>query len=46
MMKIYAQGRLRLHDLISCRLPITEWRRAFDLCATKGALKVLMHPVD
>jgi L-iditol 2-dehydrogenase len=46
MMKIYAQGRLRLNDLISTRLPITEWRCAFDLCAAKGALKVLMHPVS
>ncbi len=45
MMKIYAQGRVRLHDLISRRLPITEWRTAFDLCAEKGALKVLLHPV-
>jgi L-iditol 2-dehydrogenase len=46
MMKIYSQGRIRLHDLISTRLPITEWRTAFDLCAGKGALKVLLHPVS
>ena len=46
MMKIYAQGRVRLNDLISTRLPITEWRQAFDLCASKGALKVLLHPVS
>jgi L-iditol 2-dehydrogenase len=45
MMKIYAQGRLRLNDLISTRLPITEWRTAFDLCAAKQALKVLLYPV-
>jgi L-iditol 2-dehydrogenase len=45
VMRIYEQGRLRLHDLISTRLPITEWRTGFDLCAAKGALKVLLHPV-
>src|SRR4029453_19086057 len=44
LIKIYAQGRLRLNDLISNRLPITEWRTAFDLCAAKGALKVLLYP--
>src|SRR5687768_13750915 len=32
MMAIYAQGRIRLHDLVSAALPITEWRSAFDLC--------------
>jgi L-iditol 2-dehydrogenase len=44
MMGIYAQGRIRLHDLISVKLPISEWRIAFDLCAGRKALKVLMHP--
>jgi len=44
MMRIYAQGHLRLNDLISTKLPITEWRTAFDLCTDKKALKVLMFP--
>ena len=44
MMKIYAQGRLRLNDLVSTKLPISEWRAAFDLCMDKKALKVLMYP--
>ena len=44
MMRIYAQGRIRLHDLVSVKLPIAEWRTAFDLCADRKALKVLMHP--
>ena len=44
MMRIYEQGHIRLHDLISVKLPITEWRTAFDLCADRKALKVLMHP--
>jgi L-iditol 2-dehydrogenase len=44
MMKIYAQGRVKLGDLISAKVPISEWRTAFDLCINKQALKVLMFP--
>jgi L-iditol 2-dehydrogenase len=46
MMKIYAQGRVRLDDLISVKLPISDWRNAFDLCMEKRALKVLMYPEE
>jgi L-iditol 2-dehydrogenase len=46
MMNIFAQGKVRLDDLVSATLPITEWHRAFDLCATREALKVLLYPVD
>ncbi len=45
MMRIFEQGRIRLDDLVSTKLPISEWRTAFDLCAGKKALKVLMYPV-
>jgi|SRR5579862_678137 len=44
MMKIYAEGRIRLSDLISDKLPISEWRRAFELCRDRKGLKVLMYP--
>ena len=44
MMKIYAEGRVRMNDLISTKLPISEWRTAFGLCADKKAIKVLMYP--
>jgi L-iditol 2-dehydrogenase len=44
MMKIYEQGRITLGDLVSHKLPISEWRKAFDLCMNKRALKVLMYP--
>jgi L-iditol 2-dehydrogenase len=44
MMNIYAQGRLRLNDLITDKLPISNWTRAFELCDLKKALKVLMYP--
>ena len=35
MLKIYAQGRVRLNDLLSASLPISDWRKAFDLCSQK-----------
>ncbi len=44
MMKIYAEGRVRLDDLVSTRLPLSEWRTAFALCEDKKAIKVLMYP--
>lgn len=44
VMKIFAQGRVRLNDMISEKLPISRWREAFDLCTTKRSLKVLMYP--
>jgi L-iditol 2-dehydrogenase len=44
MMKIYEAGRIRLNDMISSKLPISEWRTAFDLCTRKQGLKVLMYP--
>jgi len=44
VMKIFAEGRIRLNDLITARFPISQWRAAFDLCERKQALKVLLHP--
>jgi L-iditol 2-dehydrogenase len=44
MMKIYDQGRVRLSDLVSTKLPISDWRTAFELCADRKALKVLLYP--
>jgi L-iditol 2-dehydrogenase len=44
MMKIYAEGRVSMKDLISTKLPISEWRTAFGLCEQKKAIKVLMYP--
>jgi L-iditol 2-dehydrogenase len=45
MMEIYSTGTIKLSDMISDRLPITEWERAFDLCTTKRGIKVLIYPV-
>lgn len=44
MMQVFAQGRIELDDLISDRLPLSQWRMAFEMCAKKTALKVLLHP--
>jgi len=44
MVKIFAEGRVRLSDLVSDTLPLSQWRRAFDLCSNRQALKVLMYP--
>jgi threonine dehydrogenase-like Zn-dependent dehydrogenase len=44
MMKIFAQGKVRLSDLISAKLPLSEWCKGFDLCVKKEALKVLLYP--
>jgi L-iditol 2-dehydrogenase len=46
MMKIYAEGRIRLADLISDKLPLSDWQKAFELCRDRKALKVLIHPED
>lgn len=44
MMRIYAEGRVQLKDLISLKLPISDWRTVFDLCMNKKGLKILMYP--
>jgi L-iditol 2-dehydrogenase len=46
MMDIYASGRVRLQDLVTQKLPISAWREAFDLCASRKGIKVLMYPID
>ena len=46
MMQILAVSDIRLGDLVSNKLPISEWRTAFNLCRSRKALKVLMSPID
>lgn len=45
MMGILAGGKVRLDNMVSDKLPISEWRTAFDLCRRREALKVLMYPI-
>jgi L-iditol 2-dehydrogenase len=44
MLRILEQGRIRLGDLITHKLPLDEWQKGFAACADKVALKVLLHP--
>ena len=46
VMKIYAQGKVRLSDLITAKFPISQWSAGFDLCVEKKALKVLLYPEE
>ena len=46
VMDIFAQEKVRLRDLVSDVLPLSEWEQAFDTCASKRGLKVLMTPQD
>ena len=46
MMNIFAQGKVRLGDLVSAKVPISEWQRAFDLCTGRAGLKILMYPKE
>jgi len=41
-MRILEQGRVRLDDLISHRLPLEAWKDAFDLCTRGEGIKVLI----
>jgi L-iditol 2-dehydrogenase len=45
MFEMFAEGRIALEDLVSHKLPITDWRTAFDLVSTRQSLKVLLYPV-
>jgi L-iditol 2-dehydrogenase len=45
-MRILEQGRVRLDDLVSHRLPLERWEEAFDLCARGEGIKVLIFPRD
>ena len=44
VMRILEQGKVRLDDLITHRLPLAEWRPAFDLCEQQQGLKALLSP--
>jgi len=41
-MRILEQGRVRLDDLISHRMPLEKWEEAFDLCTRGEGIKVLI----
>ena len=43
-LRILSQGHLPITDIVTHRLPLEEWRQAFELCENKSALKVLLLP--
>ncbi len=42
-LKLLRAGKIRVDDMISARLPLSEAVRGFDLAARKGVLKVLLE---
>ena len=44
VMSLYAQRRVQLGDLVSDVLPLSDWEQAFDVCASKRGVKVLISP--
>ena len=44
LVKILDQKTIRLDDLITHKMPLEQWRDAFDLCLNKQAIKVLLSP--
>ena len=43
-MRILEQRRVRLDDLITHRIPLEQWKDAFDLCTRGEGIKVLISP--
>lgn len=44
LVKILSQGKVRLDDLITHKLPLAQWQDGFALCQQKQAIKVLLAP--
>jgi len=43
-LRLLREGKMRVSEMISARMPLSEAPRAFDLAAAKGSLKVLLFP--
>jgi len=43
---LLGQGRVDTEALVTCTLPITQWREAFRLFEEKEGLKIVLEPVD
>lgn len=42
--RILEQGNLKVKDVITHQLPLSDWRTGFDLSEKKKAVKVLLYP--
>ncbi len=43
-LRMLEQGKLKIRDIITHELPLSEWRTGFDLSEQKKAVKVLLRP--
>jgi L-iditol 2-dehydrogenase len=43
-LSILGEGRVKLGDLITHKLPLDDWQNGFAACENKSALKVLLKP--
>jgi len=43
-LRILAQGRVAIGDLITHKLPLCQWQEGFARCENKEGLKVLLYP--
>ena len=43
VMRILSEGKIDLADMISHKLPIDDWKNAFEICEQKQGMKVLLH---
>ena len=43
-MNILQQGKLKVEDTITHRLPLQAWKEGFDLMEQKQAIKILLQP--
>jgi L-iditol 2-dehydrogenase len=44
VISLYQQGKVRLGDLVSDVIRLSEWEKGFEACATKRGIKVLIAP--
>ncbi|UCF93729.1 MAG: zinc-binding dehydrogenase [Desulfobacterales bacterium] len=45
-LKLMEQGKVKTDPLVSHSMPITEWKKAFDLFKEKSGLKIVLTPAD
>jgi threonine dehydrogenase-like Zn-dependent dehydrogenase len=43
-LRLLREGKVRVREMISARMPLRDAPQAFTLAATSGTLKVLLHP--
>lgn len=43
-MRILGQGRMKVNDVITHRLPLADWYKGFELMEQKQAVKILLKP--